>query len=133
MGNKAGEGRANENLGYAYDSLGDFHKAIEYHERCLQMLKEMQDKAGEGRAYGNLGNAYDSLGYFRKAIQYHKRHLQIAKEVRDKAGEGGAYGNLCNVYQSSGDFDKSNLKLSRQNQRINFCFACCIHIKISKP
>ena len=22
-----------------------------------------------------------------------------------------------------------NLKLSRENQRVNFCFVCCIHIK----
>ena len=45
---------------YAYHSLGDFHKAICYHERSLQIAKEVGDKAGEGRAYGNLGNAYHS-------------------------------------------------------------------------
>ena len=36
-------------------------KAISYHERHLQIAKEVGDKAGEGRAYGNLGNAYHSL------------------------------------------------------------------------
>ena len=31
IGDRAEEGRANGNLGYAYQSLGDYRKAIEYH------------------------------------------------------------------------------------------------------
>ena len=45
------------NLGKAYDSLGDFNKAIEYHTLDLAIAKEVGDRAGEGTAYGNLGNA----------------------------------------------------------------------------
>ena len=107
MGDKAGERRAYGNLGNAYHSLGNFHKAIEYHEFDLQIAKQVGDKAGEGRAYGNLGNAYDSLGDFHKAIEYHECCLQIAKEVGDKAGEGGAYGNFGNAYHSLGNFHKA--------------------------
>ena len=39
-------------LGFAYYSLGDFRKAIEHHERHLEISKEVGDRAGEGRAYG---------------------------------------------------------------------------------
>ena len=74
--------------------LGNFHKAISYHERRLQIANEVGDIAGEGRAYGSLGNAYHSLGNFRRAIEYRECQLQIAKEVGDKAGEGESYGNL---------------------------------------
>ena len=42
----------------AYQSLGDYRKAIEYHEKRLKIAIEIGDRAGEGRAYGNLGNAY---------------------------------------------------------------------------
>ena len=104
---KAGERQAFGNLGIGYNDLCDFHKAIEYHERDLQIAKEVGDKAGEGRAYGNLGIAYHSLGDFHKAIEYHECQLQIAKEVGDKAGEGGAYGNLGIAYHSLGDFPKA--------------------------
>ena len=31
IGDRVEEGRANGNLGYAYQSLGDYRKAIEYH------------------------------------------------------------------------------------------------------
>ena len=120
MGDRAGEGGAYGNLGNAYFSLGDFKKAIEYHERDLKISKEVGDRAGEGGAYGNLGNAYDSLGDFKKAIEYHERDLKISKEVGDRAGEGGAYGNLGNAYQSLGDFKKAieyheqNLEISKE-------------------
>jgi tetratricopeptide (TPR) repeat protein len=81
-------------LGRAYDSLGDFSKAIKYHEQGLAIAKEVGDRAAEGRAYANLGNAYQSQGDFSKAVEKHGQHLAIAKEVSDRAAEGGAYGNL---------------------------------------
>ena len=75
-------------LGRAYQSLGDYAKAIEYHEQHLAIAKEVGDRAGEGRAYSYLGNAYWLQGDFSKAIKYHTQHLAIAKEVGDRAGEG---------------------------------------------
>ena len=84
---KAGEGQAFGNLGITHNNRCDFHKAIKYHERDLQIAKEVGDKAEEGRAYGNLGIAYHRLSDFHKAMEYHECYLQIAKEVGDKAGE----------------------------------------------
>ena len=65
--------------GNAYQSQGDFSKAIEYHAQDLAIAKEVGERAGEGQAYANLGNAYFSQGDFSKAIQYHGQHLAIAK------------------------------------------------------
>ena len=64
--------------------LRNFNKTTEYHERHLQIAKEMGDKDEEGRANGNLGTAYHDLGDFHKAIEYHERHLEIAKQVQVK-------------------------------------------------
>ena len=118
MGYKDEEGRAYGNLGIAYHDLGDFQKAIQYHERHLEIAKEAGDKDEEGRAYGNLGIAYHGLGDFHKAIEYQERHLKIAKEVRNKAGEGGAYGNLCNAYQS---FVKPKVFPKKSKDKFLFC------------
>ena len=103
----AGEGKAYGNLGNAYYSLGEFQKAIQYHERDLKISKEVGDRVGKGNTYCNLGNDYYSLGDFQKAIEYHERHLKISKEVGDRAGEGKAYGNLGNDYYRLGDFQKA--------------------------
>ncbi|CAH3115852.1 unnamed protein product, partial [Pocillopora meandrina] len=95
---------SSSNRGNAYQGRGQFKTAIQYHQRHLEIAKEVGDKAGEGNSYGNLGNAYDGLGQFKTAIQYHQRHLEIAKEVGDKAGEGKSYGNLGNAYKGLGQF-----------------------------
>ena len=100
VGDRAGEGMAYGNLGIAFDSQGDFNKAIEYHTLDLAIAKEVGDRAGEGRAYGNLGIAYQSQGDFNKAIEYLTLGLAIAKEVGDRAGEGQVYGRLgtCHMH-----------------------------------
>ena len=61
IGDKAGEGAAYWNLGNAYQSVGDYRKAIEYQEKHLKIKVAIGEKAGEGQAYGSLGNAYQSL------------------------------------------------------------------------
>ncbi|KAL9965107.1 hypothetical protein ACROYT_G028860 [Oculina patagonica] len=94
-------------LGNTYYSLGDFKKAIMYHERHLNIAKEVRDRAGERRSYGKLGNAYYSLGNFKKAIEYHERDLELSKELRDRYAEGDAYSDLGNAYCNLGDFKKA--------------------------
>ena len=95
------------NLGNDYQRLGNFQKAVEYHEKRLKIAKEVGDRAGEGTAYCNLGIAYQRLGNFQKAVEYHENHLKIAKEVGDRAGEWMAYGNLGNDYQRLGNFQNA--------------------------
>ena len=105
IGDRAGKGRPYANLGNAYDSLGDFRKAIEYDEKHLKIVIEIGDRAGEGAAYGNLGIAYRSLGEFRKAIEYHEKHLTIAKDIGNSCEEGGAYHDIGDGYFRLGQFD----------------------------
>jgi len=93
-------------LGSAYQSLGDFSKAIEYHMQCLAIDKEVGGLAG-GKTYLNLGCAYQGQGDYGKAIEHHTQTLAIAKEVGDRAGEGKAYRNLGNTYKSIGNFSKA--------------------------
>lgn len=105
--NRADEGRAYCNLNNAYRSLGDFNRAIEYHNQDLRIAKELSDRAAEGRSNRNLGNAYHSHGQFQRAIEYHYQDLRIAKEVSDRAEEGRPYGNLGNAYHSLGQFQRA--------------------------
>ena len=107
IGNRAGKGGAYGNLGCAYESLGDFQKAIKYHKKYLKIARDINDRAGKGRAYGNLGNAYQSLGYYQKAIENHEKDLKIALKIGDRGGEGRAYANLGNAYDSLDEYQKA--------------------------
>ena len=106
-GDRSAEGRACCMLGNAYQSLGEFKQAIEYHKQYLSIAKEMGHKAAVGAACCNLGNAHRHLGDFEKAIEYHEQDLCISKELGDRAGEATAYGNLGNVYNSLGDYKQA--------------------------
>ena len=75
-----GRKKAYGNLGNAYQTLGDYRIAIEYHETHLKIAVEIGDRAREGRAYGNLGNAYLSLDGYRKAMEYHEKGLKFQKK-----------------------------------------------------
>jgi tetratricopeptide (TPR) repeat protein len=107
IGDRGGEAKCYTYLGMAYDSLGDFRRAIEYHEKSLKIAEEIKDKAGEAGCLTNLGIANRSVGEFRKAINYHMASLKIAKKIEHKAGEGKCYTNLGNTYDSLGDFRRA--------------------------
>ena len=96
-----------ESLYNYYRSLGDFNRAIEYHNQDLRIAKELSDRAAEGRSNRNLGNVYHSHGQFQRAIEYHYQDLRIAKEVSDRAAEGRPYGNLGNIHFYLGDFQRA--------------------------
>ena len=78
---RAEEGKAYENLGNAYQCLSDYQKAIEGHEKQLEIALEIGDRDGESRAYGNLGKTCMLVGDYRKAIKYHEKYLKIAIEI----------------------------------------------------
>ena len=73
IGDRSGEGAAYGNLGCAYQSLGDYQKAIKYHEKRLRIAQEIGHRYGQGVGYRNLGIAYHLLGDYRKAIESHEK------------------------------------------------------------
>jgi tetratricopeptide (TPR) repeat protein len=81
-------------LGFSYYSLGNYPKAIEYHEQGLAIAREIKDRQGEGTAFGNLRRVHSSLGNYPKAIYYHEQSLAIAREIKDRDGERIALHNL---------------------------------------
>ena len=95
------------NLGCAYESLGEFRRAIEFHQLTLPIAIETGKKGLKGTVYNNLGGAYNSLGEFRKAIEFYQLSLPIAVETGDKDLKGTVYNSLGKVYLSLGDSMKA--------------------------
>ena len=87
MQDRAAQGRACGNLGNVHYLLGDFSKAIYYHEERLKIAKEFTDRSAERRAHSNLGNAHIFLGEFEQAAEHYKMTLLLAQELGDRAVE----------------------------------------------
>ena len=105
IGRKDAEGAALGNLGNAYNSLGEYRQAIEFHEQHLQIAREIGDRRGEGMALGNLGSTLAKLGEIQKAIDFWLQSLPIRKAISDLYGEGIDCYNLSLVYETLGDLE----------------------------
>jgi tetratricopeptide (TPR) repeat protein len=115
LARKQAEGWHLGNLGLAYYALGEYRRAIEYHEQHLTIAQEIsaashseaQQTAArrhEGHALSNLGSAYRNLGEYRYAVECHEQALAVAREIGDRQGEGAALGNLGLTYNYLGEY-----------------------------
>jgi tetratricopeptide (TPR) repeat protein len=113
-------GSALNHLGNAYNSVGEYHQAIDLYKQFLAIAREIGDRDGEAISLIGLGNAYDSLGEYQQAIDFLQQSLAIAQQIGDRNGEANSLNNLGNVYDSLGeyqqaiDFLQQSLAIKRQ-------------------
>ncbi|MBD2249718.1 tetratricopeptide repeat protein [Nostoc parmelioides FACHB-3921] len=91
-------------LGNACVFLGEYQRAIKYHQQSLVIDREIGDRSGEGNSLMNLGNAYLCLGHYQQAIDFYQQSLEIFKGISDRSGEGNSLINLGNTYFSQGQY-----------------------------
>ncbi len=107
IGDRLGEANSLGNLGLAYDNLGDYKRAIDYHTQSLTIARTIGDRQSEANSLGNLGLAYDNLGDYKRAIDYHTQNLTIARTIGDRQSEANSLGNLGNAYYNLGDYKRA--------------------------
>jgi len=102
---------ANNNLGLAYDKLGNFVESIKYYTISLNITLEKFGASYHllSGIYNNLAVAYDNLKKFDEAIKYYKQSLEIKKNGIEEYDNGlalllnnlgSAYTNLCNYEEA---------------------------------
>ncbi|CAH1251287.1 TTC28 [Branchiostoma lanceolatum] len=100
--------------GNAWFDLGDYKKAIDFHEQALQERQSIYGNTVHleiARSLNNLGNAWCGLGNQRKAINYYERALQMRRSIY---GETTGHpeiarllNNLGNAWRDLGDHRKA--------------------------
>jgi tetratricopeptide (TPR) repeat protein len=86
---------AHMNLGVAYLSLKDYHKAVLQLEEAIRLVPDF------AAAYNNLGKAYEGLG------QYSKARFDYEKAVEFNPQYADAYLNLGKLLYRTGDRKKA--------------------------
>jgi tetratricopeptide (TPR) repeat protein len=74
--------------------LGETHRAVQFFEQQLAIVREIGDRRGEGIALCNLGIAYKKLGETHRSIQFFEQSLLIDREIGDRRGEGADLWNM---------------------------------------
>ena len=72
-------------LGNAYLELGDYNRALEYHNRDLRIAETKDFTERRSRALDNLGRVYARSGQFPQAIQVWERKVPLATSPLEKA------------------------------------------------
>lgn len=91
LGDRSGERTAYDDLGTAHQCLEDFNRTIDYQERQVEKVKELNDiSSGGGTACGKLSNTHCHPGDFKAAKVSNERYLKSANELGDRSGDGVA-------------------------------------------
>ncbi|MDK2461256.1 CHAT domain-containing protein, partial [Aphanizomenon sp. PH219] len=93
--------------GSAYNSLGQYPKAIEVYQQSLAIQRDIGDRYGEGSSLIGLGSAYNSLGQYPKAIEVYQQSLAIQRDIGDRYGEGSSLIGLGSAYNSLEQYPKA--------------------------
>ncbi|AOY76452.1 tetratricopeptide repeat protein [Clostridium formicaceticum] len=102
-------------VGLGHRQLGNFHEAIQYFKRVLELNKDQLDAMVE------LGLCYGGLGELQKAIEYFHRAIEIGGE------DSEILCNLAMMYMEIGDLQKAGESISaslRLNPEDEITLAC---------
>jgi len=84
IGDRAGESNCYGNLGIAYWSLGDFRKAIEYHEKSLKIAKDIKviDVINDKDIiHFSCHGYFDDLDPLSSGVELHNKEKLTAREI----------------------------------------------------
>ncbi|CAF1429151.1 unnamed protein product [Rotaria sordida] len=105
--------RANYNLklGWVYDDIGEYSKAITFYERAIDIYKKMgpPSQLNLARSYNNIGLVYDNMGEYSKALSYYEKDLEISLKALppNHPDLASSYNNIGAVYDNMGEYSKA--------------------------
>lgn len=100
-------GDACNNIGYAYQSLGDISSSLIYYQKSLNIRTEINDKTGIGECLNNIAYTLEHKGDIPKALEYYHKALENYEAVGDKRGMAYAYNNIGYMHHKQEDLSKA--------------------------
>ena len=98
-------------LGWGFDDLADYNKALEYYEKALAIYEEILGKEHPltALAYNNIAAIYDKQGNYGKALEYCEKALAIREKVlgTEHPDTATTYDNIAAVYGKQDDYGKA--------------------------
>ncbi len=100
-------------IGRSYFSLGEYKKALEYHQKALPVARASSDYQAEAATLTYIGDAYRLLAENQKALESLSQAIQAWQNIQDRHGEVGALNLIARVYFRMGDQFKSIFSFDR--------------------
>ena len=106
-GDKKGIAMSLGNIGILHKDKGDLDKALEYHDRSLEIKENIGDKSGIAMSLNNIGEVSLYKDDLDKAREYYKRALDIGLEIGFKQLLPHANSGLAEANLGLGDAQKA--------------------------
>ena len=94
-------------LGETFRATGDYNRAMEIFQECLEQSVEIGDRASEAISLRNMGNTYLARVNHRTALDYYDRSLKMVRELGDRLNEGTILRNMGSAYYLKGDVEEA--------------------------
>lgn len=94
-------------LGLLHQKLSKYDKAIEYHNKCVEIYKAHNFNRGLSNQYNDIGTIYTKLGEFEKALDIYKVSYEMKKTTKNKADIASSLTNIGITNSHLGHLDKA--------------------------
>ena len=94
-------------IGYLYNILGEFEKAIPYQTDALKQAESIGYKTGMSGAYNAIGKTYKTQGNYPASLEAYTKGLDIDRELKDSSAIAIDHGNIGDVYERMGNYPKA--------------------------
>lgn len=92
----------NNNLGAAYDRMGEYDKALDCFFKAQEIMTASnlpeRKKQVLPTVFNNIANIYQTKGDPQSALAYYEKSLELALEVPNHKAQGIAYNNIGKLY-----------------------------------
>ena len=106
---KAMQAQVYDAIGTFYHDMGDAERAVEIHNKAIDLFKSLPpgNEAGLGNAYLNIARIFTSTGDYQRALEYDFLALKLFKEKSYSEGLPKLYNNIGLTYSLQNNFDSA--------------------------
>jgi len=104
---KKGLSRPLSFIGLALGNQGEFQKALNYHNRAIEVAEQQYDSVQLAFGYNNLGRLYFDQGELVNAYENFIRSKALFEALGDPSGLAYVYRSFANLYASQKDFERA--------------------------
>ncbi|XP_064620021.1 uncharacterized protein LOC135483250 [Lineus longissimus] len=94
-----------QNLGACYNALGDYQRAVGFHEQALESYSCHFDQSGQAQCFNNLAFAFINLGDLNGAEEAHMHALRASIQTGDSHNQWQSLEGLGTVAFNKGQVD----------------------------
>jgi tetratricopeptide (TPR) repeat protein len=100
-------GNALRAVGIFHSSKGELVHALQYYEKSLSVMDEIEDQYGIAAALNNIGSVHYERGELDRALEFYRRGYDIFEKIGDKQGIAGTLNNIGSAHSEKGEPERA--------------------------